>query len=165
MVLRKRLDLKGEALVFVTTTVVEWKSILDKPIVSKIIIEEYIKTMELYNVKMIGYVIMPSHIHTLLSFKEIEVLSKFMQCFKSITSRKIKKLKLIELEGLNNIWKPRFDDLIITTEKQYKIKLEYIHNNPIKDSLAKNLEDWVLSSAKDWYSDVKGPIPIDKSWF
>ena len=42
---------------------------------------------------------MPSHFHGLLGFRAIENLSKFMQCFKGITSKEIKKLNLAELNS------------------------------------------------------------------
>ena len=89
MVVRKRLSIKGPALVFATTTVVEWLPILTKKEVADIIISELNATLITYDVSLISYVIMPSHFHAILGFKAIENLSKFMQCFKSITSKKI----------------------------------------------------------------------------
>ena len=60
----------------------------------------------------------------------------------------------------------RFDDLIIYSEKQLRIKLEYIHNNPVRAGLTENALDWKYSSAVDWLSDKKGMIDIvkDYSW-
>ncbi len=56
----------------------------------------------------------------------------------------------------------RFDDLIIQTESQLKIKMEYIHNNPVKAGLVQKAEDWMYSSAADWLTSGSGLIKIDK---
>ncbi|MCH7946439.1 MAG: transposase, partial [candidate division Zixibacteria bacterium] len=115
MVVRKRLDISGPAIVFVTTTVFKWRPILTKETVASIVIKELQNTQSLFKMSFIGYVIMPSHIHLLLGFHDIFNLSKFVQTFKSITSRQIKRLSLKELyENDYKLWKPRFDDLIVT---------------------------------------------------
>ena len=165
MVVRKRLDISGPAIVFVTTTVFKWRPILTKETVASIVIKELQNTQSLFKMSFIGYVIMPSHIHLLLGFHDIFNLSKFVQTFKSITSRQIKRLSLKELyENDYKLWKPRFDDLIVTSERQLKIKMEYIHNNPVKAELVEQAEDWTYSSAVDWLTDRSGLITIDKEY-
>jgi len=70
----------------------------------------------------ISYVIMPSHVHLLLGFQNISDLSKYVQTFKSITSRQIKLLSPEDLlENDYKLWKSRFDDLIINSERQLKV--------------------------------------------
>lgn len=165
MVVRKRLKIKGTALVFVTTSVVEWLQILDKKEVADIIVSELKSSLVTYDVSPLGYVIMPSHFHGLFGFKGIENLSNFMHCFKGITSKKIKGLNLVELNSNDfKLWKPRFDDLIIKSSKQFKIKMEYIHNNPVRGGLVKKAEDWPYSSASEWLTGNKGLIEIDKNY-
>ena len=108
---------------------------------------------------------MPSHIHALFGFPQIEALSKTIQMFKSIISRQVKVIKSPELkENEYKLWKPRFDDLIITTEKLLKIKMDYIHNNPVKAGLVANAVDWKYSSAVDWLTDKEGLVKIDKEY-
>lgn len=165
MVIRKRLNLTGSAIAFVTTTVFEWKPVLTQDNVVDIIIEELKKTQSLFQLAMISYVIMPSHIHLLLGFKSIEVISKCIQSFKSMTSRQVKQLALPELVENNfRLWKPRFDDLIIQSEKQLKVKMEYIHNNPVKAGLKQKAENYLYSSAVDWLTSNRGLIEIDREF-
>ena len=66
MVVRKRLDISGPAIAFVTTTVFKWKPILTKEKVAGIVIKELQNTQVPYEMNFISYVIMPSHIHLLL---------------------------------------------------------------------------------------------------
>jgi len=61
-------------------------------------------------------------------------------------------------------WKPRFDDLIIWSEKQFRIKVNYIHNNPVKAGLVERPIDYAFSSATDWLLDKPGLVPVDKEW-
>lgn len=165
MVVRKRLDISGPAIVFLTTTVFKWKPILTYEKVADILIKEFQNTKSLFDMSFIAYVIMPSHIHLLLGFHDISNLSKFVQTFKSITSMQIRRLSLKELkENDYKLWKPRFDDLIVGSEKQLKIKMEYIHNNPVNAGLVEQAEDWTYSSAVDWLTDGRGLLRIDKEY-
>jgi len=98
MVVRKRLNIDGHALVFITTTVFEWKQILDQDDVVAILIKELQYVSNLDTISIISYVIMPSHIHILFGFSKIETLSKTIQMFKSIVSRQVKELRVVELK-------------------------------------------------------------------
>ena len=46
------------------------------------------------------------------------------------------------------IWASRFDDVAIFSESQFRVKLDYIHNNPVKAGLAKTPEGYPYSSAR-----------------
>ncbi len=165
MVVRKRLDIKGPQIVFVTTTVFNWQPILTKANVIEVILSEFQISIKYFDISLLGYVIMPSHLHALLGFPKIETLSQFMKAFKSITSRKVKSLDIPELSSNEfNLWKPRFDDLIVVSEEQFKIKLEYIHNNPVKAGHIREATDWKYSSAIDWMTDNRGALIEDKSY-
>jgi putative transposase len=169
MVIRRRLKLTGPALVFVTTTVADWEPIFSSDRLAMIVIEEIINTLPLYPVSIFGYVLMPSHFHAILNFQEIEQLSKFMQALKSVSSRRIKELDLEEYEGVSRLggkfqlWKPRFDDFMIRDQKQLEIKLNYIHENPVRAGLVINSIDYRYSSARDWLTEKKGLIEINKN--
>jgi putative transposase len=123
-----------------------------------------------YDVSSPGYVLMPTHLHVMLGLKKGELLSRFMQSYKILSSKKIKRLmpetdrlRFIGASGFS-LWTPRFDDLILTSEKQFRAKLGYIHNNPLKAGLVKNACDYRFSSAADWLKGTHGLIPIDKEY-
>ena len=117
-----------------------------------------------------AYVVMPSHAHALIGLREVGHLSEFMRSFKSLAARRIRPLLSAEMlpafeRGSKfQFWKPRFDDLIIRSEKQFRIKTDYIHNNPVKAGLVKRSAEYVLSSAGDWLTGELGIITVDKSW-
>jgi len=60
------------------------------------------------------------------------------------------------------VWQTRFDDLLIRTEKQYLIKSEYIHNNPLQERrcLASAPEEYPFSSARFYLRGEDAGVPI-----
>lgn len=94
-----------------------------------------------------------------------------MGSFKSLSSRKIKSwfpdifTNWPASNGLFHFWKIRFDDFIIRNLEQLKIKMDYIHDNPVRAKLVEKATDWKYSSARDWLLGEKGIIEIDKDIF
>jgi putative transposase len=152
---------------FVTTTVKDWTPVFSDSACAQVVLRQLEETSHYFDASIAAYVIMPSHVHALLGLREIERLSQLMQSFKSLSARRILPHLTPELRGLfgeSPLWKPRYDDLIIWSEKQFKVKVEYIHNNPVKAGLAGDASDYVFSSAQDWLTDNPGPLRIDKEW-
>lgn len=170
MVIRKRLPITGKAMAFVTTTVTEWSPVFAVERCARSILQQLHRTVTFYQLSLAAYVVMPSHIHLLLGFKEIEKLSKVVQQFKSLSTRQLQPLlppnlkEVFHRTGRFQFWKPRFDEVIIWSEKQFRIKVDYIHRNPVKAGLADKMADYPFSSAGDWLSDRSGLIPVDKEW-
>jgi len=170
MTVGKRLEISGPALVFITTTITNWIPVFENKNHGETIVRQLYETSQYYKASLMGYVVMPSHIHVLVGLREYADLSRFMQAFKSLTSRTLKSkiLEKYEEEFIINdkfqLWKRRFDDVVIYSEEQLKIKLEYIHNNPGKEGLVENSINWEYSSAGDWLGSKAGLIEIDKDY-
>jgi putative transposase len=164
----RKTDLTGPAMVFVTTTVIDWIPIFADNTCAQLVLDQLQESSKIMNISVVGYVIMPTHIHILLGLRDIGLLSKFVQTFKSLSARKLKQHPLIKSNsclmrnGKFAIWKRRFDDIVIYSQKQLRVKLEYIHNNPVKDGLVVEATDWPYSSARDWLLNKNGPVAIDK---
>ena len=86
-----------------------------------------------------------------------------------LSSRKMKTYARFKNRFIDNgrfrFWMRGYDDLGIYSERQFRIKLEYIHNNPLKAGLVGRAEDYVFSSARDWIDGSTGLITVDKSVF
>jgi len=104
-----------------------------------------------------------------------ESISDFMRDFKKFTSKTIKEnlkddgynstvKKLIELSDMGKFkfWMDRFDDVIVLNEKIMETKLNYIHYNPVKAGLVKEITDWKYSSSRNYYLDDNSVIEICK---
>jgi REP element-mobilizing transposase RayT len=165
-------DISGPAAVFLTTTVIDWTPVFSLETAASAVCAQLNETSKQMDVAIIGYVVMPSHLHLVSGLKDVKRLSYFMKTFKSLSSRKLLGLQLGNYKnrfvrnGKYRFWMRRFDDLIIYSEKQLRTKLEYIHNNPVRAGLTDNALDWKYSSAADWLSGKKGLIDIvkDFSW-
>jgi len=155
-------------LVFVTTTVKDWTQVFKDEALAKVAIGQFREALQHYEASCVAYVLMPSHVHAVLGFKQYELVSKFMQSFKILSSKRLKLMlspdlrSRFERDGKYTFWMPRYDELVITTEKQLRVKLDYIHNNPARAWLVQKPEDWLYSSADDWLRDKQGLVPIDK---
>jgi putative transposase len=101
------------------------------------------------------YVIMPEHVHLLISEPERAELSVVIQMVKQITSRKLK------VAGLRRFWQVRYYDFPVWSEAKRIEKLRYIHRNPVKRGLVARPEDWRWSSFCQWASGQDGPVEIE----
>jgi putative transposase len=144
---------------FITTSFYEHRKLCDIPDVSKKLAESLKFCLEKTNSDIIGYVFMPTHIHLLILI-EGKLLSSFIRDFKKFTAQQT--LKHLQLDG--KIWQDRFDRVGIWSINLLKIKLDYIHNNPVKAGLTDSPENWYWSSAGDYYFNREGPLPVRTDW-
>ncbi len=157
MGLRGRSIVTTPSLFFVTTTLIDWMPLFENPAIRDQIEEIMFRFIPGYTDAIMGYVIMPSHVHLMVGSKSGgNQLSRFMQAFKSTVSRDL-------FPSVPSIWMRRFDDFVITSERQFIVKLEYIHNNPVKAGLADQAMDWKWSSARFWLQDEPND-KLCKSW-
>jgi len=170
MVTRHKQKLPGPTLVFVTTTVRDWAPVFCHVPTANGVVKQLRHTASYLGVSIVGYVLIPSHLHALLGLPDRGLLPKFMQSFKSLSSRFVKsccpsKFRTHFIVGKGfRLWMPRYDCVQITSEKHFTVKLEYIHDNPRRAGLVFRAEDWPYSSAGDWLSDQSGAIEIDKDF-
>jgi putative transposase len=123
---------------------------------------------------VVGYVVMPEHIHLLLSEPEVGTPSTVMQVLKQRTTRallpKIKKQDarqtrvFAELPPREPFWQARFYDFNVWTDKKKGEKLRYTHENPVKRGLVVAPEDWRWSSCRFYAFDKAGLVRVNEGW-
>jgi putative transposase len=141
---RGRSSLREQRVFFVTTTTKDHRHVFDS--VEKLTKLKHIiyQVVQKYHAKLYGYVLLSNHCHLLVGLKGGgPELSRFMRDIKSLSWRQI-------FPSSPGIWMTRFDDVAIYTEEQFRVKLNYIHNNPVKAKLANQPEDYSFSSAAAW---------------
>jgi putative transposase len=85
-----------------------------------------------YRLIMLGFVVMPEHVHLLLTEPEIAHLSMVMKSLKQSVARKVMSARkksgarLFADEFPKAFWQPRFYDFNVFTEKKRIEKLRYI---------------------------------------
>jgi putative transposase len=90
------------------------------------------------------FVIMPDHLHVMLTPKSMTSLEKAVQLIKGGSSHRIHK----ERDGRMEIWQKGFHDWTIRDLDDWNAKANYIRMNPVKARICERPEDWPFSSAR-----------------
>ena len=112
-----------------------------------------------YNFYIVGYVVMPEHVHLLVSEPERSSLAVALQMLKQVSSR-----KLHDGSGGKAFWQKRYYDFNVFSERKRVEKLRYMHRNPVKRGLVENPEDWKWSSYRHYLTGIEGVVEIESQW-
>jgi putative transposase len=116
------------------------------------------QTRQWYGFYVAGYVVMPEHVHLLVSEPERAKLSLALQMLKQNVAR-----QLHEPEG-GSFWQPRYYDFNVWSEVKCIDKLRYIHRNPVRRGLVPSPELWAWSSFRHYLSGAEGVVEIESQW-
>jgi putative transposase len=109
-----------------------------------------------YKFFITGYVVMPEHVHLLMSEPEKGTLASALQVLKQLVAQR--------LGGGNQFWQPRYYDFNVSSQLKCKEKLRYLHRNPVKRGLVAKPEDWEWSSFRHWLTGETGVVEIESQW-
>jgi putative transposase len=136
-------------------------------------VEELGKVRERFGFLLVGYVVMPNHVHLLMSEPREGTPSTVLQLLKQRISRKMRKQQHTESKAQSGLtfskpekelpafWQPRFYDFNVYSYEKQKEKLDYMHANPVTRGLAENPEEWIWSSFSFYAKDETGLLRID----
>jgi putative transposase len=121
---------------------------------------------------LIGYVVMPEHVHMLISEPEKGNLAQLIQVLKQRVSRSMRARKRrtpgqltlnfpTATGELRRFWQRRYYDFNVYTAKKAREKLEYMHANPIQRKLVTHPKDWPWSSWSFYARGEVGLLKID----
>jgi len=124
-----------------------------------------------YGLNVTGYVVMPEHVHLLISEPERNTLAVAIQMLKQITAQKLgptQSRKPRDKGGAPTVhppfWQVRYYDFNVRTAKKRMEKLRYMHRNPVKRELVEKPEDWAWSSFRHYATGVEGMVEIESEW-
>ena len=107
--------------------------------------------------RIYGYVVMPDHVHLLLSEPRRETLAVAIKSLKQGVSR---RLICDELHFLQK----RYYDFNVHDQEKFQEKLRYIHRNPVKKELCARPGDWQWSSFRHYATGHEGIVEIESDW-
>lgn len=113
----------------------------------------------MYQPWVFGYVVMPEHVHLLVSEPQRGELKAALQMLKQLVSRRVE-----DRDELEPLWQPRYYDFNVFTQRKFVEKLRYIHRNPVSRGLVKSPEDWRWSSFRHWMYGEDGTVEIESEW-
>jgi putative transposase len=125
----------------------------------EIFFESLERTRHRYEMRVYGYVVMPEHVHLLVSEPKIDVLATVIQSLKVSLVRRSEKLRL---EG--TFWQKRYYDHNIREGNSFGEKLSYIPWNPVRRGLCAAPIDWKWSSFRRYATGELGPVEVESEW-
>ncbi len=122
---------------------------------------------------LIGYVVMPEHVHLLMSEAREKNPSKILQVLKQKVAKVLLKRRRRATNGQlslpfggsaaeeSHFWQRRFYDFNVWSEKKLREKLEYMYANPVQRKLVGHPKDWPWSSWANYAGKGEARIRID----
>jgi putative transposase len=129
-----------------------------------------------YGLCVYGYVVMPEHVHLLLSEPQLrtdplkpkaglngplppqhKTLADALKSLKQGVSRRL-------IGGAEHFWQKRYYDFNIRNYAQFVEKLRYVHRNPVTAGLCERPEDWEWSSFRHYAAGCEGRVEIESEW-
>ena len=111
-----------------------------------------------YELGVYGYVVMPEHVHLLVSEPEGGTLAEAMQSLKQGVARRL------ALRAADSFWLERYYDFNVWNHSKFVEKLRYIHRNPVERGLVERPEDWAWSSFRHYLSGDPDLLRSSQHW-
>jgi putative transposase len=143
---------------FVTFSCYQRKPLLNTTTAYQTFEQELENIRKHYQLVIAGYVLMPEHVHLLLSEPKVASLATALQVLKQQTSRKLKT------PSEPQFWQHRYYDFNVRTATKTTEKLRYMHRNPVTRGLVQKPEDWPWSSYRHYTTGSEGTIEIESNW-
>jgi len=134
------------ALYFITFRTISNKLSIDE---QKLVLDNIIKGDNKYY-SLIATIVMPDHVHLIIKPKKEYNLSKILKGIKGSTARDINLIR----KRNGSIWQGESFDRIIRNQDELIEKLNYMANNPVKNSLTQDpweYHGWYINH--DMYKD------------
>ncbi len=157
---------------FITTNTYKHYPFFRDQRLSQILLEELGFYSRKLGFELVGYVIMPDHVHLLLWWDSEENptlgISNIMSRIKTMTSKRAKRYlfydsgiehveKLADVDqptqGSFRLWQPGFYDFNIFSEEKLLEKLDYIHSNPVRAGFVLSPGDYKWSSYEEYFKE------------
>jgi REP-associated tyrosine transposase len=158
---------------FLTFSCYQRKSLLGSARVRNWFVRILAEVRQKYGFMLIGYVLMPEHVHLLISEPAKSTPCKVIQVLKQRVSRAMGgkrrrnsrgQMKLPfpeEKRGRRRFWQRRFYDFNVWSRGKLKEKREYIHANPVQRKRVQHPGEWPCSSWGFYANGESGLVKVD----
>jgi len=169
-------SIHSDKLYFLTHTVVDWIDLFTRRELADIVVNSLNYCIDKKGLEVYAWCLMPSHLHMIARMAENadDDLSGAMRDFKKFTSKEIIKtipdikesrkewlLKHFQTGASNfSLWQEGMHPIELYTNKFMEQKMEYIHENPVVAGIVYEPQQYVYSSAIDYYDNRKGLVDI-----
>jgi putative transposase len=154
---------------FITFSTFQRRPLLNDETLIRIFLRELCSLRREHSIQILGYVIMPDHVHLVLHPPDSSALGRIIGQLKGRSSRQM--LRAMEESALASpplrtngqpaIWQRRCYDHNCRTTDTVKEKINYCHNNPVTKGLVRDANDWTWSSYRWYHGEKCTPLEID----
>jgi len=140
---------------FVTFTCFHRRSSFNSPELCDLFLEVLESARRRFALRVYGFVVMPEHVHLLLSEPEQGTLADAIHYLKLCFSKR---------RGAGAFWQKRYYDRNVRNEQEFHEKLRYLHRNPVKRGLVPAAEGWKWSSFRHYARGEDCGVEIESEW-
>lgn len=164
---------------FLTMSVVGWIDVFTRKNYKLTIISSLKFCQKEKGLAIFGYCLMPSHLHLIARAENSDSLSDILRDFKKFTSKSILRQIQTENESRRDwmmeyfrkaaermngkttfqVWQEGNHAEEINSNNFFNEKLQYIHNNHVKELIVEKPEDYYFSSARN-YAELDNYLEI-----
>ena len=164
-------NIRKDKTYFMTMTVVDWIDLFTRVNQKQLIVDSLNYCQENKGLNIFGWCLMPSHLHLIANTKIPFDLDLVVRDFKRHTSKNAVLLIENEVESRrewlldkfayagkihpqnrnHKVWQDKNHAIELYTEQVTWQKLNYIHRNPVVDKIVYNEQDYLFSSARNYY--------------
>jgi putative transposase len=138
---------------FVTTRSWQGRSVFQVSEIANIVVSTIFRYRDQGAYGLHEFVLMPNHLHLLLTPSATTTLEKAIQLIKGGSSHEIHSQRGQKTQ----IWQVGFFDWTIRNASDWQSKVTYIHMNPVRERLVLHPEEWTYSSAAGRFT--LDPVP------
>ena len=111
------------------------------------------------DLRLLGYVVMPDHIH-LMIVPTGGTVSDVMRNIKAYTGNAIRQ----RIGTESDVWQDSFYDHLVEDERDFQVRLGYMHENPLRSGIVEDLKAYPYSSYTNFYTDLEPVLEVDVDW-
>ena len=159
---------------FITTSCYQRRALLGTPQNRDLFLEVMERVRRRHGFVVVGYVVMPEHVHLLFSEPERGNPSVVMKVLKQSFARQLLNRRRAKVDPWQSslwkiplteghVWQHRFYDFVVFTEKKRVEKLRYMHRNPVVRGLVLTPEQWNWSSYRHYAWGERGPVVVNEA--
>ncbi|WP_044237145.1 REP-associated tyrosine transposase [Flexithrix dorotheae] len=161
------------AMHFVIFTVHQWVDVFTRSDYVALLLESLRFCQKDKGLEIYAWVIMSNHCHLIVRAKN-KNLSDIIRDFKKFTSKKIFKaiesnpqesrkkwlVRVLKYQDRIWFWQEGYHGEEVVSKNFLLTKVEYIHMNPVRAGIVEKEEEYLLSSAGDFYGIRKGRLEL-----
>ena len=165
---------------FLTFTVTDWVDVFTRLNYRNIIVDSLEYCVRNKGLRIFAWCLMTNHIHIVCMVDEPFKMSDFVRDFKQFTAKSLLKEIQSEPESRRDwmlyrfeyagkfdnrikryrFWQDKSHPIELNTLEMINERIDYIHNNPVKNGLVAEPEDYLFSSARN-YAGLSSVIDVE----